>query len=128
MVLIYGAVYAGKRDIARKIYGVEDFCNGASAPFDALLCARAVTNFHSLVRRLLQADRSAVEYTERLTEQNPDVIVLTDDIGSGIVPIEREERLWREACGICMRLLAERADTVIRVVCGIPQVLKGELP
>ena len=30
--------------------------------------------------------------------------------------------------GESLTLLAERADTVVRVCCGIPQVLKGNLP
>jgi adenosylcobinamide kinase/adenosylcobinamide-phosphate guanylyltransferase len=128
MVLIYGAAYAGKRDTARKYYGISDFADGAEAPFTAVLTAPAVTNYHTLVRRLTDAGEAPEDFTRRLITEDPGAVVITDDIGSGIVPMEREERLWREQCGICMRLLAESAETVIRVVCGIPQVLKGELP
>ena len=96
--------------------------------FSEVLTAPAVNNYHCLVRRLLAAGESPQDFTRRLIERNPEAVVLTDDIGSGIVPVDREERLWREECGICMRLLAAHAGTVIRVVCGIPQVLKGELP
>ena len=38
------------------------------------------------------------------------------------------KKKYREQAGRLACLLAERADTVIRVCCGIPQVLKGELP
>ena len=40
----------------------------------------------------------------------------------------RAEREKREAAGRLACLLAARADTVIRVCCGLPQLLKGELP
>ena len=128
MVLIYGAVYAGKRDIASEFYGIKEFCDGRNAAFGDVLQANAVVNFHRLLRRLMDAGESPQDFTNRYVSQNPDTIVLMDDVGSGIVPLDRTERLWREECGICSRILARNAQTVIRVVCGIPQILKGELP
>ena len=50
------------------------------------------------------------------------------ELGGGLVPIERAEREKREAAGRLACLLAERANTVVRVCCGLGQVLKGELP
>ena len=38
------------------------------------------------------------------------------------------ERAAREAAGRLACLLAARADTVVRVCCGLPQLLKGEWP
>ena len=37
------------------------------------------------------------------------------------------QRVAREAAGRLACLLAQRAETVIRVCCGLPQALKGEL-
>ena len=42
--------------------------------------------------------------------------------------LAQQVRAAREAAGRLSCLLAERADTVVRVCCGLPQVLKGELP
>ena len=55
-------------------------------------------------------------------------LILIDEIGSGIIPMEKTERIWREKVGRAGCILAEHADTVIRVICGIPLALKGELP
>ena len=55
-------------------------------------------------------------------------IVISSETGGGIVPIDPAERKAREAAGRLSCLLAQRAETVVRVVCGLPQVLKGELP
>ena len=51
-----------------------------------------------------------------------------DEIGCGIVPIEKTERMLRELTGQCGCIIAEHADCVIRMTCGVPAVLKGELP
>lgn len=55
-------------------------------------------------------------------------IVIATEIGGGLVPVLAEDRVWREAAGRLACLLAERAETVIRVCCGLPQLLKGEWP
>ena len=50
------------------------------------------------------------------------------EVGGGVVPMDAEERAGREAAGRLACLLAERADCVVQMFCGIPTVLKGELP
>lgn len=63
------------------------------------------------------ADELAADY---------DVAAATE-IGGRIVPMDAGERRAREAAGR-RRLLAARADTVIEMFCGIPTVLKGDMP
>ncbi len=59
-------------------------------------------------------------------EDIPDCIVICDEIGCGVVPISREERDWRERTGRLCCLLAQKAERVERIFCGLPMVLKGE--
>ena len=66
-------------------------------------------------------------FTAALYRENPACIVLLDEIGSGIIPMDKSERIWRETAGRAGCILAENAKTVIRLVCGIPTALKGEL-
>ena len=54
-------------------------------------------------------------------------VVIASEVGAGIVPADPEERLFREKAGRLSCLLAQRAELVIRVCCGLPQVLKGDL-
>ena len=54
-------------------------------------------------------------------------VVIATEVGGGVVPATPEERAAREAAGRLACLLADRADRVIRVFCGIPTVLKGEM-
>ncbi len=53
-----------------------------------------------------------------------DAIIICDEVGLGIVPVIKEERVYRQAVGrLCCRL-AEKADSVERVFCGIAMKIK----
>ena len=54
--------------------------------------------------------------------------MIATEIGCGIVPMDPAERERREAAGRLSCELARRAETVVRVCCGLPQLLKGEWP
>ncbi len=64
------------------------------------------------------------ELIERLAAKR---IVTCAEVGGGVVPLGHEERVWRESVGRLSCELAERATAVVRMVCGIPVVLKGSL-
>ena len=55
-------------------------------------------------------------------------VVTATEVGGGIVPIDPAERARREAAGRLACLLAARADCVVQMFCGLPTILKGELP
>ena len=61
-----------------------------------------------------------------LLAANPEIILICDEVGSGVVPADPEQRLRREQVGrLCCRLAA-RAERVERIFCGLSMVLKGE--
>ena len=62
-----------------------------------------------------------------LKKENPGVIVVSDEIGCGIVPVAKEDRLWRDLLGEALQDLAKESDEVYRVICGCVQTLKGEI-
>ena len=55
------------------------------------------------------------------------LIVVSNEVGQGIVPENALSRSFREAQGRLNIRLAERADTVVLVTAGLPQALKGRL-
>ena len=61
---------------------------------------------------------------ETIYNANPDRILVTDEIGYGIVPIDPFEREYREETGRICCLLAEKSEEVWRVCCGIGTRLK----
>ena len=54
--------------------------------------------------------------------------MLCREVGSGVIPMDKADRDWREATGRLCCALAQEATAVIRIVAGIPVALKGELP
>ena len=60
-----------------------------------------------------------------LSAQYP--VLIATEVGGGVVPMDPAQRVAREAAGRLACLLAQRAESVIRVCCGLPQALKGEL-
>ena len=108
MIFVTGPLYAGKREYIQKALGLSD----------ADFAARAVWDVQKLA-----AGADLEQLADELSKKE---IVIATEIGGGLVPLDAGERAAREAAGRLACLLAERADTVLRVCCGLPQVLKGE--
>ena len=51
-------------------------------------------------------------------------VVISCEVGGGVIPLDRGERIWRENAGRLACLLADRADRVILVHCGIGICIK----
>lgn len=54
-----------------------------------------------------------------------DVIFVTNEVGSGIVPDNSHARLYRDLLGRCNQHVAAASDRVYLVSCGIPLQIKG---
>jgi adenosyl cobinamide kinase/adenosyl cobinamide phosphate guanylyltransferase len=111
MIFITGPLFAGKRSYIRQALGLSQ----------AELAERAVWDVQALA-----AD--APDLTALAQELSGHEIVIATEVGGGVVPVDARQRADREAAGRLACLLAARADTVIRVCCGLPQLLKGAWP
>ena len=126
MVFITGGAAQGKRSFAENVLGVRAFTAGSGCTPEDVLTAECVTGYHELIARLMNEGIDPVNFTERFCRENPSAVVIMNEVGSGIVPMESCEREWREMVGRCGCIIAERSETVIRMVCGIAGVIKGE--
>ena len=126
-VLIIGGAYQGKTAYAKKAFGLnaENTADGETCSREECEKAKGIVKYQELVRRLLREGSDPQALTVRLLEKNPDAVIVMNEVGSGIIPAEREEREWREAVGRVGCFLAASASQVIRVSCGLPVVLKG---
>lgn len=83
--------------------------------------------FHLFVKESLAKGMEPAQIWEEVLKRmdvQPDLIIISDEIGNGIVPMDREERRYREETGRLLCKIAERAESVERVICGIPVKLK----
>jgi adenosylcobinamide kinase/adenosylcobinamide-phosphate guanylyltransferase len=55
-------------------------------------------------------------------------VIVSNEVGQGIVPDNAMARQFREAQGRLNIALAAEADLAVQVIAGLPQVLKGKLP
>lgn len=127
MVLIVGGAYQGKTDYAIKNYSLDssDIVSGKTLDFDNTDRIKCISDYHEAVKRFVDNGTDPIEISEKLIEKNPDIIIIMNEIGNGIVPIDKSQRVWREQTGKTGCFLAERADEVIRVICGCGVKIKG---
>ena len=86
--------------------------------------AEIIADFHAVMREQTQKGADARAFAAEICEQHPDAAIVSDEIGSGIVPTDAFERAWRENTGRALCVIASRADQVTRVVCGVGMRIK----
>jgi adenosyl cobinamide kinase/adenosyl cobinamide phosphate guanylyltransferase len=116
VILVIGGASSGKLDYVKSLgYSDADIANGE---LDGRKVVKVVYNLQNIVFR---APELAPRMLEALLDKE---VVVCSEVGSGVVPMDRKEREAREATGrLCIRL-AQRAERVVRLVCGIPTVIK----
>ena len=117
--IITGGACQGKLAYAQNLYPGMSWTDGKSCGLDEITSCSAVYAFHEFIKRWLEAGRSSAELTALILEQKKEIIIVCDEIGCGLVPVDAFEREYREETGRIMTALAERAERVDRVVCGI---------
>ena len=117
MVLILGGLGAGKKSYLRSL-GFSD----AQMSNDPDADAPVLVDLEAAVR---SDPAHAAALLPLLCKKK---FVLCCEVGSGVIPLDPGERKWREATGRLCCALAKEAEAVVRIVAGIPTVLKGELP
>ncbi len=104
MILVIGGKNQGKTDFVRENFGDK----------------RVLNRFHLLVRERMTEGKAENIINEALSFD----VVISDEIGGGIVPVDRFEREWRETTGRALCDLARQADAVYRLCAGIPIRIK----
>ena len=124
MRIITGGAFQGKRAFAEKLYPGVEWTDGGRCALDEIRTCRAVYGFHEFVKRWLEQGKNWEELASLMLEENRDLILICDEIGCGLVPVDAFEREYRESTGRVMNALAEQAERVDRVVCGIGRRIK----
>ena len=98
--------------------------DGAVCDEQQLLQAAIINQFHLYLRRLLQEHGDVEACLRSLLAENASAVLIMDEVGCGIVPLDAFERQYREVVGRVGCRLAQEASHVERIVCGLGQVLK----
>lgn len=110
MILVIGGAYQGKYDFAK-----NNICSDESKIYNS---------FHKNAQSYIKQGRTADELVKEIFANGYEVVI-SDEIGCGIIPVDRFEREWREQTGRALCDIAKACDEVWRVCCGIGTKIKG---
>lgn len=127
MKLIIGGFAQGKLNYALTKYHLQE-----SAVWDGILPDNVllrdkqiiVNHFHQWVKTRILDGGCPEEEIISFLDDYENCIIICDEIGNGIVPLDKFEREYRERVGRILIQIAQRAEGVERVLCGIGQKIK----
>ncbi len=130
MDLITGGAYNSKLAYALKEYNLskDDFQNGMDCELDNAFSKKGIYNLHLLIKRIIDSGNCSNDVLNSLQNSilNSNMeVVICDEVGSGIIPVNQNDRLMREWTGKTLSLTARHCNRVIRVYYGIPSLIKG---
>lgn len=130
MELYIGGYAQGKLDYVKKFYDravVYDDENFEKL-IDENISEKIILNkFNLCVLKMIKCGKNHEnirKVVDKIIKCHPDMAVISDEIGNGIVPLKKDERLYRELTGRLLTEIAEKAEKVERITCGIAMRLK----
>lgn len=125
MILVFGGAYQGKlRFVAEKYgYGMEDIyrCNEND---EIDFSKPVIADLGNYVLGMIRRGENPLEFVHENKCNFKDKIIVITDVGSGIVPMTKEQRLFRDNIGKITQILSRESDEVYRLFCGIGEKLK----
>lgn len=125
LILITGGAYQGKSAFAQRLAG--ELIEGTEQPeMDGRKVSdwKILEDLHLRIAEMLKASQDPRKEMQKLIGEESRLIVTVQELGCGIVPVDIFDREWREVTGRICCELAEKAQAVYRMTCGIPTRLK----
>ena len=110
MIFVTGPLYSGKKTYVKTRFGWND----------AQLARLAAAD----VQKLVTGAETPAQLEALAAQLAQKTAVTAAEVGSGVVPIDKAQRAQREAAGRLAIFLAQQAQEVVRVFCGIPTRIK----
>lgn len=128
MKMIIGGAYQGKLAYGRSCYPQILWVDGSKCPFEAIQTCDGIYHLQELIRRMMKEDREEelLELMSGLPVVNPNIVLISEEIGYGLVPVDAFDRRYREMTGRICTSLAAASTRVDRVICGIGVMIKGQ--
>ena len=125
MKLIIGGAYQGKLAYALQETGLgEQEVYVCTEDIEIPNGKPIIYKLEQWILALSRADMDVMSQTRLLLLSNPQATMICTEIASGIVPMGVDMRKWREELGRSLTFLAEEAEAVTRLFCGIPTRIK----
>ena len=125
MILVFGGAYNGKKDFIKEKFNINEedifYCSDGEIYFSK----KVICGLHKFTYNNTLKNKSSLEYIKENINLFKDKIIISDEISSGIVPLKKEDRMWREETGRCLQYLSKESSCVYRVFCGISTIIKS---
>lgn len=125
MILVYGGAFNGKLDFAKEKLNITDndifdfeneICESQNMVYEVIKNFKCLYNTQILIKNI--------------PDISPDIfagyqgVLICDDMSCGIVPLEKEDRIWRENVSRFLTAITKNSNDVYRVFLGIPNKIK----
>ena len=138
MILITGGAFQGIRRFAEAFVCREKkgqslpetavqetlTVNGENGDWRKFRQADIIVDVHWWVEKLLREGEDPYAMIQKLLQANPKVVLTLDQVGCGVVPVKASDRQFRETVGRIGCILAEQAEQVYLLNCGIAMRIK----
>ncbi|MGI5989357.1 MAG: bifunctional adenosylcobinamide kinase/adenosylcobinamide-phosphate guanylyltransferase [Lachnospiraceae bacterium] len=111
MILVTGGLGSGRHEFVKNKFPGREICEFGPEQ----------------VKEILAQGGQVSAAAEDLVRDHPEAVVITQEVGCGIVPADPFERKWREELGRAACALASASETVILMTCGIGKAIKGRI-
>lgn len=110
MIFVIGGAYQGKTEYVKKTFPDKNITD----------------SYHLEVKKQLEKGENPMAEVEKLLQDEAldSMVIVSNDIGNGLVPTDDFERGYREMVGRVNCAIAAEAEQVIRIICGIPTRIK----
>lgn len=127
MRLIIGGSESGKLNRVYELgYNKEEIFNFNGNEIPKQINCKVLYKLNTLIDILMKNDIEPKSYINSLIEKSNIEVIVCDEVGCGVVPIERYERDYRENVGRICCNIAKISNIVERVYCGIATVIKSD--
>jgi len=125
MRLIVGGAYQGKKTFACELADIKEkeLADGRTCAYGSWTEMKGIHHLQDYIRRMLSEDLDTARVIEEAS-QNPEAVIICNELGCGLVPMDALDRRYRETVGRIQCALAGQADEVYRVYCGIGEKIK----
>ena len=125
MILITGGVYQHKLDFVYKNFKLnkDDICfTDNDLNWNN---KKVIYKFNDIIKKWSDKGLNPEKHILNILESLKDKIIVIDQTGCGVVPIDEKERSLREITGRTCCILAQTADEVYNVMFGLGVKIKG---
>ncbi len=137
MIFFIGARHSGKCNLAtEEMDGEPLIAHGKNTSMEEIYVSDIFCSINDYIKEgSFRADNviyrvkeveviDVYHFIDDIVSNNKDIIITCDEVGAGIVPIDRAVRDYRDIVGKMCQYIASKADEVYRVTAGLKQRIK----